>query len=431
MQEYFHAHQIIVEKCKTHLKCMRNCPTEAIRIRHGKAFFSNELCVDCGTCLTVCPEGAIEPITDVIESMSSFKYKVVVPTAVLYSQFDPSIHPYIIHLALKELGFDEVRDLAFSSSVLAYVLVNYLQDYNGPTPLISAHCPALIRLIQVKYPNLVEQIVPIDVPREVTAREIKKTLPEKLGIPQGDIGVFYIAPCPAKVVSIKQPAEKKTSWFDGVVSIKDVFRMLYPHVIAIKEKFDLADVPEDFAFHSGWARLGSMISAAKMENWMAVSGLDHVMRVLDDIENSKLRNVDFLEAMTCMLGCIGGPLVVVNPYVARANIIKQAQQYEKPVIFDEKEILEKFRSGYYKLENPIPPRPTSYFDTDLATSIKKIKERDKIYQKLPHIDCGCCGAPTCLAFAEDVVRGQADITDCIALTGKLVDSQIMKEKESG
>jgi iron only hydrogenase large subunit-like protein len=304
-----------------------------------------------------------------------------------------------------------------------------LKQYDGPLPLISSHCPALIRLIQVKYPGLVNQIVPLDVPREVTAREIRKSLPRKLGIKPSELGIIYIAPCPAKVVSIKQPAEKKTSWFDGVISIKDTFRLLYPHVIAIQEKFDPKKVPEDFSFHSGWARMGSIISAAGMDNWMAVSGLDHVMKVLDDIENSKLRNVDFLEAMTCMLGCIGGPLVVVNPYMARANIIKQAQQYEKKVTFDEDKILRQFENGYYNLENPILPRPTSYFDSDLATSIKRIKERDRVYKKLPHIDCGCCGAPTCMAFAEDVVRGFADVTECIFLTGKFDGAPIIRRQE--
>ena len=416
MARYYHAHKIVAEKCNGHMKCMRSCPTQAIRVRNGKAIMSEELCVDCGTCISVCPAKAITTVTDPIEEFTHFKYKVVVPTTVLYSQFDSSIHPYIIHLALKQLGFDEVVDLSISTSTLAYVLVKYLDSYKGPLPLISSHCPALIRLIQVKYPDLVEQIIPLDVPREVTAREIKKDRSKQLGLKPEEVGVIYIAPCPAKIVSTKQPAEKTQSWFDGVLSIKDIYALLYPHVLTIKEQFDEATVPKDFTFSTAWARLGSIIRDAKMENWMAVSGLDHVMKVLDDIENSRLRNVEFLEAMTCMLGCIGGPFIVENAYVARANIIKQRMKYETPIPINEKEISEKYEQGYYFLENPILPRPTKYFDTDLITSIKRIKERDRVYQKLPQIDCGCCGAPTCLSFAEDFVRGEVELTDCIVLT---------------
>jgi Na+-translocating ferredoxin:NAD+ oxidoreductase RNF subunit RnfB len=36
----------------------------------------------------------------------------------------------------------------------------------------------------------------------------------------------------------------------------------------------------------------------------------------------------------------------------------------------------------------------------------------RIRETLPCIDCGSCGAPNCRAFAEDVVRGKADINDC-------------------
>jgi iron only hydrogenase large subunit-like protein len=418
LPQYYHAHKVDLEKCRGHMACMRHCPTQAIRVRGGKAVISEELCIDCGTCISVCPEGAIVPITDPVAEISRFRYKVVVPSPVLYSQFESSVHPYIIHLAFKKLGFDEVVDVGTSSAALARTLVKYMKKYRGRLPLISSHCPSTLRLIQVKYPDLVEQVVPLDVPREVTAREIRKNLPAKLGLKPEDIGIIYIAPCPAKIVSINQPAEKARSWFDGVVSIKDVYSILLPHIVAIHEKFDQRQVPKDFTFNSGWATLGGITRAVKTKNWLAVSGLDHVRKILDDIENSRLRNVDFVEAMACMLGCIGGTLNVENPYVARTNSIKQRAKYEKRIKVDDEDIEQKLEDGYYFIENPILPRPTKYFDTDLETSIKRMKERDRVYQKLRQTDCGCCGAPTCMAFAEDFVRGEVELTDCIFLAEK-------------
>ncbi len=80
------------------------------------------------------------------------------------------------------------------------------------------------------------------------------------------------------------------------------------------------------------------------------------------------------------------------------------------------DIEKKLDEGYFSLENPLLPRPTKYFDTDLETSIKRMRERERIYQNLRQTDCGCCGAPTCMAFAEDCVRGDARLTDCIFLT---------------
>ncbi len=398
------------------MACMRPCPTQAIRIRGGKARISEELCVDCGTCISACPSGAIIPISDHVSEISQFKYKVVVPSPVLYSQFESSIHPYIIHLAFEKLGFDEVVDVDISSAALAMALVKHIKGYQGRLPLISSHCPSVLRLIQVKYPDLVELVVPLDVPREITAREIRKKLQAESGLKPEEIGIVYIAPCPAKIVSIKQPAEKARSWFDGVFSISDVYSILFPKVLAIKEEFDGSQVPEDFSFNTGWSTLGGITRSAGMEDWLAVSGLDHVMRILDDIESSRLRNIDFVEAVACMAGCIGGPFNVESPYVARTNSIKQRIKYENSIKIDDEDVTEKLEDGYYFLENPILPRATKYFDIDLETSIKRMKEKEKVYQKLRQIDCGCCGAPTCMAFAEDYVRGEAELTDCIFLT---------------
>ena len=94
---------------------------------------------------------------------------------------------------------------------------------------------------------------------------------------------------------------------------------------------------------------------------------------------------------------------------------KQREKYEEPIKVDDKEIKQKLENGFYFFEHPILPRPTTYFDTDLETSIKRMKERERVFQKLRQIDCGCCGAPTCMAFAEDFVRGEVDLTDCIFL----------------
>ena len=107
-------------------------------------------------------------------------------------------------------------------------MVEYIKDYRGRLPLISSYCPSIVRLIQVKYPDLVELIIPMDVPREMTAREIRRNLHGKLGLKPEEIGIFYIANCPAKIVSIRQPAEKAKSWFDDAITIKDTYLGVAP-----------------------------------------------------------------------------------------------------------------------------------------------------------------------------------------------------------
>jgi iron only hydrogenase large subunit-like protein len=412
---FVHAHRVDPDKCRGHTACMRHCPTEAIRVRNGRAVISEDLCTDCGICISVCPEGAIVPVVPPLADMSSFKYRIAIPTGALYSQFDPSIHPYVIHLALKELGFDEVVDVGLTSMIVARVIVKYMKHRDARFPLISSYCPSTLRLIQVRYPDLVENVVPFDVPRELVARDLKMMRPAALGLKPEEIGILYISPCLAKIVSIMQPAEKERSSFDGVLSIRDIFPALRQNVHAINRRFDPDLVPRDFYFSAGWSAFGGMTRAVQGENWLAVSGIDHVMKVFDDIENSKLRHVRFIEALACMLGCSGGTLNVESPYVARANSVKQRGRYERHAELDDDEIDRRMKEGDFNLQGAVLPRPTRYFDGDLETSLKRMKEVERLYQKLRQTDCGCCGAPTCRAFAEDCVRGQAKLTDCIFL----------------
>ena len=60
MAKYYHAHRVDPDKCRGHMTCMRHCPTQAIRVRAGKGIDNREeLCIDCGKCLSVCPSDAV------------------------------------------------------------------------------------------------------------------------------------------------------------------------------------------------------------------------------------------------------------------------------------------------------------------------------------------------------------------------------------
>ena len=50
---------------------------------------------------------------------------------------------------------------------------------------------------------------------------------------------------------------------------------------------------------------------------------------------------------------------------------------------------------------------------DLKEAMQMMVKIDQIEQEFPGLDCGACGAPTCRAFAEDVVRGMCKETECI------------------
>ena len=430
MEKYYHPIEFVDARCDGRMKCMRSCPTAAIRIRNGKARMIEELCVDCGECINVCPSGAIVPLTDPFTRSLDFKYKVALPSPVLYSQFRPEVDPRKVVMGLKRIGFDYVCDVSRACEEVSIAIVESINRRKGGLPVLSLFCPAVVRLIQVKYPDLTGRIVPVDVPREIAARAFKQNLSRELGVDIGEIGVVYITTCPAKIVSIKQPAEKERSWIDGAVSIVDVFAPLFSAVADIEDDEIDEDVARDFTFGAGWSMLGEMTRLIGAEHSIAASGMSDVTKILDDIENSKLREVEFVELSSCLGGCIGGSLVVENMYVARSSTLRLLRKYGRKVDVDRDEVIEKYNRGDYSLEKKLAPRPLRPLDPELARAIEKKKKKDTIYNALPKIDCGCCGAPTCIAFADDIVRGYGKIEDCIYMGG-IKDGKRRSQDEEG
>jgi iron only hydrogenase large subunit-like protein len=412
-ERYYHAHEVNADACDGRMRCLRACPTNAVRVRDGKADFISELCVDCGECITACPHGAFVPLADSLErTPRKGKLRIAVPSPVLYSQFPSEASPRRVLAGLKQLGFDHVFDVAKACDWTVLATRAFLKEHTGRWPIISSFCPAVVRLIQVKYPELTENILPLQVPREITAREAKRKLAREHGISESEIEAVYITPCPAKVVSIRQPAERTKSWLDTAIAISEIYPALR-HAVSQPDEEISDELFEDITYGPGWSSLGGITAFLETDRWIAVSGMSDVTNLLDDIENSKLRNVEFIEAAACVSGCIGGSLAVENIYVARSRTIRLGQKYGHNIARHERRARRLYSSGFFSIENPITPRPLSPLDPDIAKAIAKVKERDEIYESLPKIDCGACGSPSCMSFAEDVVKGHAELDACV------------------
>jgi iron only hydrogenase large subunit-like protein len=412
-EKYYHPIKILREKCDGRMKCMRVCPTQALRVKGGKVRLIEELCIDCGACADVCPSKAIVPLTDPFTRSSDFKYRVAVASPVLYSQFGLDIDPKVIVQGLKDIGFDYVVDVSRACEEISAAIDIFLEEYEGPGPLISSFCPSVVRLVQVRYPGLTELLMPLNAPREIAARQAKESLSEKLGVKMDDLEVLYLTPCPSKIVAIKQPAEKSRSWIDGAISIADIYAPLFNAVSNLADEDVEACISGEFTFGAGWSMLGEMTKLLGSERGIAVSGLSDVTRILDDIESGRLRGIDFVEASACLGGCIGGSLTVDNMYVARSAVLSMMRKHGEGMVVNKDEVVGKYREGYYFIQRKLAPRALPPLDKDISRAIQKKKEKDRIYASLPRIDCGCCGAPTCRAFAEDIVRGRSKIEDCI------------------
>jgi len=432
MSQYFHSIRIDKEKCDGRMKCLRICPTQAIRVRQGKASIIEEKCIDCGECITACPNSAIIPLTDPFGELTKFRYTIAIPSPSLYAQFDREILPGKILAGLKKIGFDDAYDLAFACGEVSFAIQEYLREYEGPKPLIFNACPAVVRLVQVKYPDLIDHIISIDNPREIAARETKKKKSKQLDLREKEIGTFYLTPCPVKMISIRQPAEKGKSHLDGAIAITDIYGPLLSAMEEVPKESYRKSLESICILGIGWAVVGGICRTLRLKNSISVSGLTEILKVFDDIEKGKLRNIEFIEAYSCLQGCVGGSLTVENIYSSHNKIVKliDTLEFEKiKACPDIREVRNLYRQRYFFIEGKLEPRPLKPLDENLARAIMKRKQKEEIYESLPQIDCGACGSPTCLDFAEDVVKGEANLGDCLFKNVSQTSAILEEEKE--
>ena len=84
---YFHSVALDSEKCRGCTNCVKGCPTEAIRVRDGKAKIIKERCIDCGECIRRCPYHAKLSITDPRMLTEQYKYNIIMTPPSFYGQF--------------------------------------------------------------------------------------------------------------------------------------------------------------------------------------------------------------------------------------------------------------------------------------------------------------------------------------------------------
>ena len=410
MNTYEHSVYLDVSKCNGCTTCLKHCPTEAIRIKDNHAVINGDRCIDCGECIRVCPHSAKKAVCNKLSDMDKFKYKIALPAPTLYGQFDNLDDVDYVLDGLLKLGFDDVFEVSAAAELVSAYTRNYMKKEGIKKPLISSACPAVIRLICLRFPSLKENILPMLPPMEVAARlSREKALREHPELKPEDIGVCFISPCPAKVSYVRNGFAGYESLVDVVVSIKDIYFQL---ISKMKHGEDVKSLSSSGVIGIGWASSGGESTAIFNEDYLAADGIDNCNKVLDLIENGNIPPLQFIELNACTGGCVGGVLTIQNPFIAKARL--QGLRRYLPVSQnfipkgEENSLPEEF------LFNDLPIyRPISRLSDSMQESMRMMSEIQKLKTELPGIDCGSCGAPNCRAFAEDIVKGNTTLENCL------------------
>ncbi len=425
MNTYEHSVSLDVERCTGCTTCLKHCPTEAIRIVNGHAHISPERCIDCGLCIRNCQSNAKKANYSKLERVMQYKWKVALPAPTLYGQFEELEDVDYVLQGLLDIGFDDVVEVSQAAELVSAYTRLYLKTEGVVKPVISSACPVVLRLISLRYPSLRDNIMQLLPPMEIAAKMAReKTRREHPELADEDICICFISPCPAKVSYIKNGFGDYKSEVNEVVSISDIYFQLIGVMRRGKEP---QPISQSGMIGISWATSGGESSAIFNDKYLAADGIENVTRVLDQLENGNISSLEFVELNACPGGCVGGVMAPENPFVAKARL-QTLRRYlpvsQTHLASDEHYIPENYFSGEMPAYRPIQRLSESF-----GESLRMMADIQRLRSELPGIDCGACGAPTCRAFAEDIVKGKTVRECCVVEKSRLLDEQIKQEEQ--
>ncbi len=414
MNAYKHSVFLDFEKCIGCTTCLRHCPTEAIRIRNGHAVINPQRCIDCGECIKICPQKAKKSSCNKFEQIKGYKWKIALPAPTLYGQFEGLDDVDYVLQGLLDIGFDDVYEVAQAAELVSGYTRLYLKTEGIKKPVISSACPVVIRLIALRFPSLRDNIIPMLPPMEIAAMLAKERARQQHPeLSDEDICVCFISPCPAKVSYVNNGFGEYKSQVDMVIPISDIYFMLLN--VMRREKIP-QPVSQSGMIGIGWATSGGEATAIFNDKYLAADGIDNVIRVLDQIENGVMPQLEFIELNACVGGCVGGCMAVENPFVAKARLTTLRRYL--PVSQNYIPNSTAYIPESYFFESLPTYQPIARLSDNFAESMRMMADIQNLRATLPGIDCGSCGAPTCRAFSEDVGRGEHTLENCVILQKK-------------
>lgn len=428
-EQFFHALKILEDVCIGCSHCVRVCPTEALRIRDGKSHLYPDRCVDCGECYRVCPVNAIINNHDDFDKIFKYKYRVALVPSVVLGQFKETVEPEHVFAVLKGLGFTDIVEGEEGAHLLIDLINERVANRRVEHPVISSFCPAVVRLIQVNFPGLTPNIMPIKAPLDLSAIYIREKY-RAMGIDDNDVGVFYITPCAAKIVAIVSPVADDKGAINGFINLDFIYNKVMK---VIKTTGSVKNITPDRksnldATQICWALTGGEARHIKGRS-LSIDGMRNVIDFLEKLENEEVENVDYLELRMCDQGCAGGILVAANRFLVVERMHKRAQNVDpNNLSFDINSYAAVVKENAYT--DNIRPRTSMRFDVDVSKAIAKMEKVRRLMCFLPGIDCSVCGAPTCQAHAEDVVQGRSSISNCIFLQKMLEKQGLLDSKHA-
>lgn len=400
---------IFDKKCRRCNRCVRECPTNALKIDKGKVRLIEDLCILCGTCYKNCPHNAIsisinKNVNEILNLLKKGEKLIACLDPTFPAVLDRGTPGQLV-TALKKLGFQEVWESDFAGDLIVQAYKEKLAE-NKDSYFISSFCPSVVFYIKKFAPELVKQLIPIVSPMIASGIMIKKLRGTK-------VKVIFIGSCISRMEELN--CCKDRNGIDYILTYHDITKIL-------KSKGIKREKQKPSNFDGLQSTAGSILSIAGglsqcigfdqdilNLDFITSAGSERVISAIKQYQNGIIKP-KFLDLLFCR-GCINGPIIdknisgpdrkniVVNYLKSKSKEIPSAQNSATDCV-NSSDLIRNFKTKEVFLPEPE--------ESEIQAVLEKL---NKTYPD-QNLDCGACGYNSCRKKAIAVVRGLAEMEMC-------------------
>lgn len=397
----------ILQNCRRCYSCIRECPSNAIKVSEGQAVVIPERCISCGHCVKVCSQNAkyIRDDTKRVEYFFNHDevYAIVAPS---FAASFPENYKSL-PTALRELGFKGVYETAFGADLISD---NYRELYltNDGKTIISTPCPAVYNLVEKYYPELLDSLARIVSPMIAMGKYLR----EKFG---NSIKIVFIGPCTAKKFEIDD--EDVSGNIDAAIIFNELKQLLKSKGIKIESLAESGFDSPNANYGKSFPLIGGLLDSSGISHdilasdVVTVEGKEKTLEILNEVTSGNIKS-KFIDILFCE-GCINGPAIdsELNYFSRRETVIEYISESLQKL--DKK----KWRTEIYNNRNIEVKRKFRNRDQRCVTPEEKVIEeiliksgKGKIEDQL---NCGACGYNSCRENAIAIANGLAEEEMCL------------------